>query len=194
MPQHFRAITLSAALGLVIALPAAAAPESFTIDARHTFPVFEVNHLGFSLQRGRFNQTTGKIAIDREAGTGSIEVTIQAASIDMGIAKWDEAMRGEDYFNTEQHPTITFRAAKVSFEGGKVSGADGELTLLGVTKPVRVAFEGFSCGNHPINKRALCGGNATVQIKRSEFGMLKGLPGIADDVRIMIPVEAFKDQ
>lgn len=194
MPRHFRAIAISAALGLAIALPAAAAPESFTIDARHTFPVFEVNHLGFSLQRGRFNQTTGKIAIDREAGTGSIDITIQAASIDMGIDKWDEAMRGEDYFNAEQHPTITFRSSKITFENGKVSGADGELTLLGVTKPVRVAFEGFSCGNHPINKRALCGGNATVQIKRSEFGMLKGLPGIADDIRIMIPVEAFKDQ
>lgn len=198
MFQRFHAIAvgpaLGIALGLAIAPPASAAPESFTIDARHTFPVFEVNHLGFSLQRGRFNQTTGKIAIDREAGTGSIEVTIQAASVDMGIEKWNEAMRGEDYFNAAQHPTITFRASKVAFEGGKVSGAEGELTLLGVTKPVRVAFEGFACGNHPINKRALCGGNATVQVKRSEFGMLKGLPGIADDVRIMIPVEAFKDQ
>lgn len=188
------ATALGSALGLGLAPPAAAAPESFTIDARHTFPVFEVNHLGFSLQRGRFNQTAGKITIDREAGTGAIEVTIQAASIDMGIEKWNEAMRGEDYFNAAQHPTIVFRASKVTFEGGKVSGADGELTLLGVTKPVRVAFEGFACGNHPINKRALCGGNATVQVKRSEFGMLKGLPGIADDVRILIPVEAFKDQ
>jgi len=198
MRSRFRAIavghSLALALGLAIAPPASAAPESFTIDARHTFPVFEVSHLGFSLQRGRFNQTTGKITIDREAGTGTIEVSIQAASIDMGIEKWDEAMRSEDYFNAAQHPTINFRASKVAFDGGKVSGADGELTLLGVTKPVRVAFEGFSCGNHPINKRALCGGNATLQIKRSEFGMMKGLPGIADDVRIVIPVEAFKDQ
>jgi len=194
MPRRLTAFALGFALIAATAVPAVAAPETFTIDARHTFPVFEVNHLGFSLQRGRFNQTTGKIAIDREAGTGSIEITIQAASIDMGIEKWDEAMRGEDYFNAAEHPTIVFRASKVAFDGAKVSGAEGDLTLLGVTRPVRVAFEGFSCGHHPINKRALCGGNATVQIKRSEFGMLKGLPGIADDVRIVIPVEAFRDQ
>jgi polyisoprenoid-binding protein YceI len=182
------------ALAVVAASPALAAPESFTIDSRHTFPVFEVNHLGFSLQRGRFNQTAGKIVIDREAKTGSVDVTIQVASIDMGIEKWDEAMRGEDYFNVAQFPTIVFKSTKVSFDGAKVVAAEGDLTMMGVTKPVKVAFDGFACGTHPINKRALCGGNATIQVKRSEFGLVKGLPGIADDVKIAIPVEAFKDQ
>lgn len=184
----------AAVLAVVAASPAFAAPESFTIDSRHTFPVFEVSHLGYSLQRGRFNQTAGRIVIDREAKTGSVDVTIQVASIDMGIDKWDEAMRGEDYFNAAQYPTIVFRSTKVAFEGGKVIGADGDLTMMGVTKPVRVAFDGFACGTHPINKRGLCGGNATVHVKRSEFGLVKGLPGIADDVRIAIPVEAFRDQ
>lgn len=184
---------LAAALALASAA-ALAAPENFTIDSRHTFPVFEVNHLGFSLQRGRFNQTAGKISIDREARTGSVDIAIQTASIDMGIDKWDEAMRSEDYFNSAKFPTIDFKSTRVLFDGAKVTGAEGDLTMLGVTRPVKVELAGFNCGNHPINKRYLCGGNATLQIKRSEFGLVKGLPGTADDVKIMISVEAFRDQ
>ncbi|MCW5626537.1 MAG: YceI family protein [Burkholderiales bacterium] len=186
-------IALAAVLASALAAPAFAAPESYTLDSRHTFPVFEINHLGFSLQRGRFNKTEGKIVIDRAAKTGSVELAIEAASIDMGIAKWDEHMVSEDFFNAAQFPTITFKSTKVTFQGDKVVGADGDFTLLGVTKPIKVAFAGFACGDHPMNKKPLCGGNATATIKRSDFGMTKYLPGIADEVKIYVPIEAFKD-
>ena len=173
--------------------PAQAAPENYTVDSRHTFPVFEVGHLGFSLQRGRFNQTSGKITLDRDGRTGSVELTIDAGSIDMGIEKWDTHMKGEDFFNVQKYPTITFKSTKLLFEGDKVVGADGDLTLLGVTKPVKVVMSDFGCGANPYNKKPLCGGNATVSVKRSEFGMTYGLPNFTDNVKIMIPVEAFKD-
>lgn len=193
-PTPSSAAKLAAVAALVCAsLPAAAAPESYTIDSRHTFPVFEVGHLGFSLQRGRFNQTAGKITLDREARTGSVELTIDAASIDMGIEKWDTHMKGEDFFNVQKYPTITYKSTKLLFEGDKVVGAEGNLTLLGVTKPVKVSMSDFGCGANPYNKKPLCGGNATVQIKRSEFGMTYGIPNFTDDVKIVIPVEAFKD-
>lgn len=176
-----------------LAASALAAPESYTVDPRHTFPVFEVNHLGFSTQRGRFNKASGKITLDRAAKTGSIDVAIDTASIDMGIEKWDEHMRSEDFFNVAKFPTMTFKSTKVSFDGDKLVGAEGDFTLLGVTKPVKLTVAGFRCGENPIAKKQACGADVTTSIKRSEFGMTKYLPGVGDDIRILIPVEAFKD-
>ncbi len=187
---------MKACFALVAALsaaPALAAPESFTIDSRHTFPVFEVSHLGYSLQRGRFNKTSGKIVIDTAVRSGSIELTIDAASIDMGLEKWDDHMRGEDFFNVAKYPAMTFKSTKVLFNGEKVVGAEGDFTLLGVTQPLKVTLTDFNCAMHPYAKKMACGGNATAAIKRSAFGMTYGLPGIGDDVKLIIPVEAFKD-
>lgn len=171
----------------------AMAADSFTIDSRHTFPVFEVNHLGFSTQRGRFNNVSGKIMLVPSQQSGSIEVTIDSASIDMGMDAWDKQMRGEDFFNVEKFPNMTFKSTKLMYEGDKLVGAEGDFTLLGVTRPVRLDVKGFACGTHPINKKALCGADISTTLKRSEFGMTKYLPGIGDTVVISIPVEAFKD-
>ena len=172
---------------------ALAAPESYTLDSRHTYPVFEVSHLGYSIQRGRFNSTSGAFTIDRAAKAGSIDISIDMASIDMGLDKWDQHMKSADFFNVAKFPTTTFKATKLMFDGDKLAGADGELTLLGVTKPVKVTVSDFACKPHPMLKKDACGGNVTAMIKRSEFGMGYGLPGIGDDIKLMIPVEAIKD-
>ncbi len=172
---------------------AATEPSSYTIDSRHTLATFEINHLGFSTQRGRFNNASGKIMLVPAQNSGSIEVSIDSASIDMGLDAWDKIMRGEDFFNVEKFPAMTFKSTKILFDGDKVIGAEGDFTLLGVTRPVKLAVRGFACGTHPINKKALCGADVSATIKRSEFGMIKYLPGISDDVFIEIPVEAFKD-
>lgn len=178
--------------GAVLAANALSA-ESYTIDSRHTFPMFEVSHLGFSTQRGRFNKTTGKITLDSAAKKGSVEVVIDTASIDMGLEDWDKHMRNEDFFNVEKHPTMTFKSDKFIFKQGKPAEVHGTLTLLGVEKPVKLAVGHFYCGVHPINKKEVCGADLTTRIKRSDFGMTKFLPGIGDEVFIRIPVEAFKD-
>jgi len=70
---------------------------------------------------------------------------------------------------------------------------EGEFTMLGVTKPVIFTFTNFHCGQHPRNKKDQCGGNLTGQIKRSDFGMKAFIPAVADEVKLMIQVEAFKD-
>lgn len=183
------------AVGIIAAAltGSAVAAETFTLDTRHTFPVFEINHLGFSTQRGRFNKTEGKITLDRAAKSGSVEVKIDSASIDMGLDEWDKHMRGEDFFNAEQFPTMNFKADKFSFDGDKPVAAEGTLTLLGVARPVTLKIAGFTCGTHPINKKALCAADISTTIKRSEWGMKKYLPAVSDDVTIKIPVEAFKD-
>ena len=186
-----RTIALAALVASLAAAPALAAPESYTLDSRHSFPTFTINHLGLSLQMGRFNKASGRIVLDREAKSGSVELTIDAASIDMGIEKWDAAMRGEDYFNVEEHPTMSFRSTRVLFDGDKVTGAEGEFTLLGVTRPVSVTLSGFNCITHPLNKKIVCGGNASASFKRSDFGAGKYAPYVGDELRIDIALEAI---
>ena len=183
---------LAGLAALAIAGPSLAA-ETFTLDVRHTFPVFEINHLGFSTQRGRFNKTEGKITLDRTAKTGNVDIRIDSASIDMGLDDWDKHMRGEDFFNVAAFPSMTFSADRFTFDGDKPVAAEGTLTLLGVAKPVSLKIAGFTCGTHPINKKALCAADISTTIKRSEWGMKKYLPAISDEVVIKIPVEAFKD-
>ncbi len=179
-------------LGLAVVTPTAAA-DTYTIDPRHTFPVFEVSHYDFSLQRGRFNKTTGKVTLDNTTKSGAIEITLDVNSIDMGIDKWDEQMKSDAYFDAEQFPSIVYQSDKVLFLGDRPVAAEGTLTMLGVRKPVNLAITGFKCGPNPINKKPMCGANVSAQIKRSEFGMTRSLPGIGDDIKIMIAVEAFKD-
>lgn len=183
------------AVGLLAAALAASAfaAESFTIDPKHTWPYFEVNHLGFSTQRGRFNKTTGNITLDRSARKGSVEVSIDTGSIDMGLEKWDEQMKDEGFFNVATFPTMTFKSDKFDFDGDKPVAANGMLTLLGVTRPVRLSIEHFTCGANPITKKPLCAADVSSSIRRSEWGMTKYLPGVSDEVKLGISVEAYKD-
>lgn len=188
MEHTLAALAVSAAF----ALPAAAA-DSYTIDASHTYPGFEINHLGFSTMRGTFDATSGSVTLDPAAKDGSIEITIDTASIDTGHAKRDEHLKGEEFFNVARFPSMIYKAAKLRFKGDKLAGADGELTLLGVTRPVPLTVTSFNCGPHPMNKKQVCGANATATIKRSEFGMKTYVPAVGDEVRISIEVEAVKN-
>lgn len=184
---------VAAFAALMTALPAAAQVETYTIDSRHTFPSFEVMHFGMSLQRGTFTKTSGKISVDKAARTGSVDVTIDAASVSTGEAKLADHLRNQDFFNVAAHPNVTFKGTKFNFDGDKVKSVDGELTMLGVTKPVTLTAQHFNCGNHPMNKKAMCGAEFTTTIKRTEWGMKYAVPAVADDVLLRINVEAFKD-
>ncbi len=183
-------------LALIVAATLAApviAADSYTIDARHTFPSFEINHLGFSTQRGRFDKTSGKLTLDLAAKSGSIDVVIDANSIDTGLEELHKHLKGEDFFDTAQYPTLSFKSKSLKFNGDQLVGADGELTLHGVTKPVSLTVDAFKCAPHPMNKKPMCGANAITTIKRSEFGMSKYVPAVSDEVKIAIQIEAVKD-
>lgn len=187
-------MTRSALIALTSLLATSSvAAETYTIDSNHTLPLFEVNHLGFSTQRGRFDHTTGKITLDAAKPSGAVTLTIDAASINMGQEKWNDHMKSADFFNVAQFPTITFQSDRLLFEAGKPVAAEGTLTLLGVAKPVKLSIMRFNCGENPIVKKPVCAADIETTLKRSEFGMTKYLPGISDEVQVRVPVEAFRD-
>ncbi len=185
--------TLILSLSTVLASTAFAATDSYTIDSHHAFPIFEVSHLGFSTQRGRFDETSGKVTLDVAAKTGSVDLTINTKSLDMGFPLWNEHLSGEGFFDTEKFPTMTYKSSKLIYKGDKVVGAEGDFTLLGVTKPLRVAVNGFHCGVNPMNKKPLCAGDVSATFKRSDYGMMKYLPAVGDQIKINVPIEAYKD-
>lgn len=182
----------SLALTAALITPAFAA-DSYTIDPSHTFPVFEVSHLGFTTQRGRFNKSSGKIMLDLAAKKGSVDLIIDTRSLDMGFDTWDKHMSADGFFNTEKFPTMTFKSDKLVFDGDKVVAAEGSFTLLGVTKPLKLVVNNFRCAPNPFTKKDMCGADVSAILKRSEFGMVKFVPAVSDEVKITSPVEAYKD-
>ena len=183
------------AAALALAAPAAfAAPEVFTVDPGHTFPAFEVVHLGLSTQRGRFDRTSGRIELDREAGTGRIELAIETASVSTGNRALDGVLRGEDFFDVERFARMTFRASAIEFDKGEPRRARGDLTMNGVTKPVALTVERFACTRLPFLVRVTCGADVTATIRRSDFGITRFANFVADEVRIVAQVEAVREE
>jgi polyisoprenoid-binding protein YceI len=175
-------------------LAAHAAPENYTIEPNHTIPRFSVNHLGFSTHVAQFSKSAGKITLDTAAKSGSLDITIQAASFNGGGNEaFEKHVRGPDFFDVEKFPTMTYKSTKFNFNGDNLASVEGQFTMLGVTKPVTLTVTGFRCGNHPFNKKPMCGADATAKLKRSEFGMKTFIPAVSDEVALMIQVEALKD-
>jgi polyisoprenoid-binding protein YceI len=189
MIARLTAIVLAAA-----AMPALA-QDTYVLDPAHSRPTFEVTHMGFSTQFGSFQTVTGKGMLDRAGKKGAIDVTIDANSVRIFDPRLEPIVKGDKFFNVEKFPTITFKSNDVSFDGDKVTAINGELTLVGVTKPVTLKVTEFRCGEHPFNKKPMCGGNAVATIKRSDWGITQGVttmtPG--DEVVLRIPFEALKD-
>ncbi|HEY8037390.1 MAG TPA: YceI family protein [Methylobacter sp.] len=179
-------------IGVTLSLPVTAA-DYYTVDSRHTFPSFEINHLGFSIQRGRFNRTSGKVMLAPESATGNIQIAIDTASISTGLADLEEHLRGKDFLDAERYPQITFSSDKLSFNKDKLVAVDGNLSLHGITKPVHLVVDYFYCGMNMIAMKNVCGANATTTIKRSDFGVDKYAPALADEVNIELQIEATKD-
>lgn len=178
---------------LLIAGPALAAPETFVIDPAHTAPWFSYNHLGFSTQTHRFDRVSGKVVLDRAARSASVEVSIDAKSVNTGYPLFNEHIQGEDFFDTAHHPVITYRSTQVRFEGDRPVAVDGLLTIKGVTRPVTLEITHFHQAMNPIRKKEAIGANAVASVKRSDFGMGKFAPGVSDEVRLDIALEALKE-
>ena len=182
-------LAITASLGM----SAFAAPETYVVEPNHTFASFSYTHLGFSTQQSKFDKTSGKITIDRAAKTGSLDVSIDSKSVNTGVDVFNGHLKGEDYFNVEKFPAITFKSGNFKFDGDKPATISGELTIKGITKPVTLAVTSFNCAPHPFTKKEMCGANANTRIKRSDFNAGKNAPAVSDDVTLNIAVEAIKE-
>lgn len=180
-------------VSLAAAAPALAAPVTYTVDNTHTFPRFSYSHFGYSTQLSRFDTTRGSVVFDAAAKTGSVDITIDAKSVNTGYATFNEHIQGEDFLDTAKFPIATFKSTKVIFKGDKPVKVEGNLTLKGVTKPVTLTVTSFQSMAHPMLKKPAIGANAFTVVKRSDFGAGKYAPYVGDEVRIDIALEAIAE-
>lgn len=185
---------LAAALAAALAGPVSA-QESYVVDPVHSQPQWEARHIGFSAQRGSFGKVTGKVMLDRAAKKGSVDIVIDATSVKTYDQRLDAIVKGERFFNVEKFPTIAFKSTSVAFQGDAVTSVDGELTMLGITKPVTLKVVDFACGANPFNKKPMCGADASATIKRSDWGMTSGvnIGNPADEIVLHLPIEAYRE-
>lgn len=182
-----------ALLAAVFASSAAFAADTYKIEPNHTYPSFEADHFGgLSVWRGKFEKTDGTIVLDRANKSGTVDITIDANSLDFGHAKMNEHAKGPDMFDVAKYPNATYKG-KIAFKGDVPSTVDGELTLHGVTKPVTLHINSFKCIQHPMLKREVCGADASATFNRADFGIDYGVKmGFKPEVKLAIQVEAVK--
>jgi polyisoprenoid-binding protein YceI len=170
------------------------AADTYAIDPGHTYPSFEADHMGgVSTFRGKFNKTAGTVVLDRAAKTGSLDITIDASTLDFGHEKLNNHAKGKDMFDVAQFPTVTYKSKSITFNGDTPVAVQGELTLHGVTKPVALTINKFKCIQHPMLKREVCGADASAEFNRGDFGIGYGLQmGFSPAVKLAIQVEAVK--
>ena len=180
-------------LGLAaVATQALAAPERYRIDPDHTYPSLEFPHMGISMWRGKFTKTRGTVVLDRAAGTGSVDVTIDAASIDFGHRVMNEVAIGDQWLHADMHPTLRY-VGTLRFEGERPVGVEGNLTLMGVTRPVPLRIDSFKCIPHPLFRKEVCGADASGAFDRADFGMKQLTADGAGRMTLRIQVEAMRE-
>jgi polyisoprenoid-binding protein YceI len=184
--------TVATLIALVTTVGVHAQTATYSVEPTHTFVHFEASHFGTSTVRGRFDKKDGSISFDRAAKTGRAEITIDMSSINTGVAPFDKHLKSKDFFDTDNHASAKFVGDKFSFNGDKVSEVAGTLTMLGKTMPATLKATGFNCYTSPFFKREVCGGDFETTIQRSQYGMTYGLPGIPDNIRLLVQIEAVK--
>jgi polyisoprenoid-binding protein YceI len=165
----------------------------YTVDPAHTYVSFSVSHLGFSTMRGQFDRQTGSLQFDPAAKKANVMIEIEANSIDTGYDKRDDHLRSPDFLNAVEYPTITFKSTSTTWNGDKPATVTGDLTLLGVSKPVTLTITSMNCGPNPFNQKATCGFDATGSIMRGDYGVTYGSPGIGETLDLQIEFEAVKN-
>ena len=189
---HFAAWSLAAVFSLAAA-SAMAAPAKYAIDGEHAYPSFEADHFGgMSVWRGKFNKTSGTVMLDREGKTGTVDVSIDLASVDTGLDKLNDHLKSAEFFEVTKFPTATYKGTLAGFKDGAPTEVKGELTLHGVTKPVTLTIRSFKCMPHPFKKVEFCGADAVGTINREDFGVAWGKNfGFKMETKLAIQVEAF---
>jgi len=180
-----------ASMAALVSTGAFAAPVTYVLDPNHTFPSFEADHMGgLSVWRGKFNSSSGKVVYDKDAKSGSIDVTVNMSSVNFGVPKLDEHAKSAEIFDVAKYPTATFTGKFTKFNGSAPAEAEGTMTMHGVTKPLTLTINSFLCKPNPMNKKEVCGADASATFNRSDFGVNFGDKyGFKQEVKLSIQVE-----
>jgi polyisoprenoid-binding protein YceI len=179
---------------LAMAASAAAQAGTWQIDPNHTAAQFSVRHLGVSTVRGAFTKVTGTVKHDPTDPTkDSIDVTIDANSVDTRVEMRDNDLRSARFFDVQKYPSITFHSKSVKVAGAGKMKITGDLTIHGVTKEVVLDVDGpTEAIKDPMGKGQRMGASATTKVNRQDFGV-SALPGVVgDEITITIDVEMTK--
>jgi polyisoprenoid-binding protein YceI len=171
---------------------------NWTLDATHSNVEFSVRHLMIATARGRFSGVTGAVVLDEEnPAQSSIDVTIDASTVDTREPQRDTHLRSADFFDAEHYPVIVFNSRKVERLSEERYRAIGQLTIRGVSRPVVLDITAEGRTKDPWgHERA--GFSATAKIKRSDFGLTwnqileAGGVAVGDEVRISVDAELVK--
>ena len=180
-----------ASMAALACASAFAAPVTYTLDPAHTYPSFAADHFGgLSVWRGKFNSTSGKVVYDKDAKSGSLDVTVDINSINFGMPKLDEHAKSAEIFDAAKYPTATFSGKFTKFNGSAPAEAQGTLTMHGVTKPVTLKVDSFKCMQSPLTKKEVCGVEVSSTINRADFGVNYGDKyGFNQEVKLQIQAE-----
>jgi len=194
MKSFFNKALIGASVLMLGLAAAAAAPVTYNVDPNHTYPSFEADHMGgLSTWRGKFNKSSGTVVLDVEAKTGTVEIVIETASIDFGHDKMNEHAMSADMFDVEKFPTAVYKGKLTDFDDGKPGKVVGTLTLKGVTKPLTLEIDDFLCKINPMNKKEVCGADASAEFNRDDFGVDYGKAfGFKQEVELEIQIEAIR--
>ena len=180
---------IAAFAALMLAAPSGFAAETFAVDTVHSTVLYKVKHLNVSHAYGRFNNISGSFAIDpADPANSKFEFTVKTDSIDTGNQGRDNHLKGPDFFNARQFPTITFKSKSVESAGKDAYKVTGDLTLHGVTKEVTLKVDHTGAGAGMRGEK-ISGIHTELGLKRSDFGMKNMMGAVADDVTVVVSIE-----
>ncbi len=188
--KKFRTLLIASALSL-LANQSFAESKKYTFEGNHSSVTWFANHFGFSNPSGKFTGVEGVINLDEQnPAKSSVEATIKISSLNTGLEKFDQHLKSADFFNLEKFATAKFVSKKVTLVKKDSARVEGDLTLVGITKPVVLNVKFNKSGMNPINQKQTVGFSAQASLKRSEFGINYAIPGVSDEVKLLIEVEA----
>ncbi len=177
-----------AALADLTAIPSG----KYTLDKTHGYITFSYSHLGFSTPQVGFNSFDVVLNLDTQNPQKStLEVLIDAASIDSRVEEFDEHLTGEEFFNTAKYPDIRFESTDIKKTGESTFDIVGNLTIMGQTHPVTFAATINKAGKNPMKKVDALGVSAETKILRSQWGLGRYAPAVGDEVTIQVTAEMF---
>jgi polyisoprenoid-binding protein YceI len=185
---------LTAVMLTLVAGAVLAEPVTYQIDPAHTYPSFEADHFGgMSVWRGKFDHSSGTIVLDKEKGTGKVDITVDTSSIEFGMPKLNEHAKSAEMFDVEKYPTATYKGTLTGFKNGVPTEVDGQFTLHGVTHPLKLTINQFKCMTYPMDKKEHCGADASATLNRADYGIGFGDKyGFKMDVKLGIQVEGVR--